>query len=635
MSFLRGMLWETVAVGALGALLVADSSVASAARRALAKCLGQSPPQLVWAVLAFFSWCCGRMNSSLAVMLVSVLPLISLVQTTLDDKALSKAASKLDRTRGSGNSSGDQDSAKAFGNAVLGAMWADFIGPVVAAQVKKALNGTLSKRNFPALKTLEVKQCHAGENPPELRTCEASVTGDGTLQIMGKMEFHAGHDFIVQLKARWARKLESLPPLAIHITGVRVAGSVLIRASKFTEEKPHVEHLSFSFIEAPKVSFNIEPMGKRSLDITLLPGMSAWLDKLIASGLERHAVWPKKIVVDSSQKRSRGGSGDSGAALGLSTLKSGGDVTSRKDYQEAALSPNIDVGEVGNVEAELEAELLNLKEGEAVSLFREGEQKIIKEGWLQKEGAKVKSVRKRYFCLLEGSLIYYEDDTRKVCRGEVALSQATKVIAMEHNKRKQLQGLCGFAVTHGLQNREKIILATEDGEAGRRSWIEQIRLAADPARAPAKPGIAEGNAASTDTTDAGQSPSRVRSPSRPGGAEDVSSPSSSSSAHDRSSTPGTPRGAESDGGASIDQVPPPETSHGRELSGGSFEEEVLAEEPDPAAGPAQREELPTRPAGEATGSSTPDSGGGLPVTRARSSGLPAGLESPLKFRGVA
>lgn len=303
MSFLRGMLWETVAAGALGALLVADSSVASAARRALAKCLGQSPPQLVWVVLAFFSWCCGRMNSSLAVMLVSVLPLISVVQTTLDDKALSKAASKLDRTRGSGNSSGDQDSAKAFGNAVLGAMWADFIGPVVAAQVKKALNGTLSKRNFPALKTLEVKQCHAGENPPEIRTCEASVTGDGTLQIMGKMEFHAGHDFIVQLKARWARKLESLPPLAIHITGVRVAGSVLIRASKFTEEKPHVEHLSFSFIEAPKVSFNIEPMGKRSLDITLLPGMSAWLDKLIASGLERHAVWPKKIVVDSSQKR--------------------------------------------------------------------------------------------------------------------------------------------------------------------------------------------------------------------------------------------------------------------------------------------------------------------------------------------
>ena len=215
----------------------------------------------------------------------------------------------------------------------------------------------------------------------------------------------------------------------------------------------------------------------------------------------------------------------------------------------------------------------------------------------------MKSVRKRYFCLLEGSLIYYEDDTRKVCRGEVALSQATKVIAMEHNKRKQLQGLCGFAVTHGLQNREKIILATEDGEAGRRSWIEQIRLAADPARAPAKLGIAEGNAASTDITDAGQSPPRVRSPSRPGGAEDVSSPSSSSSAHDRSSTPGTPRGAESDGGASIDQVPPPETSLGRELSGGSFEEEVSLKSPTPLRGRrrgksslrAPLERLPDRP----------------------------------------
>jgi len=637
MSLLRGVLWETAAVGALGALLLADSSVASAARRALAKCLGQSPPQLVWVVLAFFSWFCGRMNSSLAVLLVSVLPLISVVQSTLDDKALSKVASKLDRT---GGSSGDQGSAKAFGNAVLGAMWADFVGPVVAARVKKALNGTLSKRNFPALKSLEVKQCHAGENPPELRTCEASVTGDGTLQIMGKMEFHAGHDFVVQLKARWARKLESLPPLAIHITGVRVSGSVLIRARKFTEEKPHVEHLSFSFIEAPKVSFNIEPMGKRSLDITLLPGMRSWLDKLISSGLERHVVWPQKIVVDSSQKRSKGGSGDSGAPLGLSTPKSGGDVTTRKGFQKAAPSPKIDVGEVGNVEAELEAELLNLKDGEAVSLFREGEQKIIKEGWLQKEGAKVKTIKRRYFCLLQGSLIYYEDDNRKVCRGEIALSHETKVIAMEHNKRKQLQGLCGFAVTHGQQNREKIILATEDGEAGRRSWIEQIRLAADPARVSEQPGIAGANAVASDTA-TGQSLPRVRSGSRPGdGAEDISSPSRSSAIDDSSSTPSTPRGseAESEGGASI-EAPPPESSLRRELPDGSFEEENSTEEPAPAAWPTRRdeeeEELLARPEWEANSPPMSNLEGGLPLTRARSSGLSAGLESPLKFSGVA
>ena len=556
------------------------------------------------------------------------------MQSTLDDKALSKAASKLDRT---GGSSADQGSAKAFGNAVLGAMWADFIGPVVAARVKQALNGTLSKRNFPALKTLEVKQCHAGENPPELRTCEASVTGDGTLQIMGKMEFYAGHDFVVQLKARWARKLDSLPPLAIHITGVQVSGSVLIRARKFTAEKPHVEHLSFSFIEAPKVSFNIEPMGKRSLDITLLPGMRAWLDKVISSGLERHVVWPQKIVLDSSQKKSKGGSGDSGAPLvPLSTPTLGADVTPRKSFQEAAPSPKIDVGEVGNVEAELEAELLHLKDGEAVSLFSDGEQKIIKEGWLQKEGAKVKSIKRRYFCLLQGSLIYYEDDTRKVCRGEVALSQETKVIAMEHNKRKQLQGLCGFAVTHGQQNREKIILATEDGEAGRRSWIEQIRMAADPARASEQPRIAGAKAVAADTA-TGLSVPRVRSGSKPvDDAEDISYPPSSSAVDDSSSTPSTSRGseAESEGGVSI-EAPPPGSSLRRELPGGSFDKANSTEEPGPAARPTQRdeeeEELLTHPEEGATCPPLSDSEGGLPLTRARSSGLPAGLESPMKF----
>ena len=66
------------------------------------------------------------------------------------------------------------------------------------------------------------------ETPPELKTCEASVIGDGILQITGKIEFKAGHDFVVQQKARWARKLESLTQLAIHITCVRVSGSVLI-----------------------------------------------------------------------------------------------------------------------------------------------------------------------------------------------------------------------------------------------------------------------------------------------------------------------------------------------------------------------------------------------------------------------
>lgn len=479
MTFLRSVLWETAAVGALGAVLLADTAVASAARRGLLRCLGESPPQLVWVVLAFFSWACGRMNSSLAVLLVSVLPLISVVQSSFEGKAATRAAFKSAAKQGreGGAVDGHQDSAKAFGNAVIGAMWGDLIGPVVADRVKRALNSALSKRTFPALRALEVKQCHFGENAPELRTCEASITGDGALKIMGKMDFQAGHDFVVQLKARWARKLESLPPLAIHITGVRVSGSVLIRASKFTSEKPHVQHMSFSFIEAPKISFNIEPMGKRSLDITLLPGMSAWLDKVISSGLERHAVWPKSIVVDSQKGRRDDPVGGVSEPQGAGTPDKG---DPRGGAQEAMASPRIDFAGAASVEAELEAELTNLKDGGAVSLFSEGEQKIIMEGWLQKEGAKVKSVKRRYFCLLRGSLLYYDDDTRKVCRGEISLSPETKVIAMEHNRRRQLQSLCSFAVTHGLHNREKIILASEDGEEGRKSWIKQIRLAANP-----------------------------------------------------------------------------------------------------------------------------------------------------------
>ncbi len=170
--------------------------------------------------------------------------------------------------------------------------------------------------------------------------------------------------------------------------------------------------------------------------------------------------------------------------------------------------------------------------------------------------------------------------------------------------------------------------------------IEQIRLAADPARVSEQPGIAGANAVASDTA-TGQSLPRVRSGSRPGdGAEDISSPSRSSAIDDSSSTPSTPRGseAESEGGASI-EAPPPESSLRRELPDGSFEEENSTEEPAPAAWPTRRdeeeEELLARPEWEANSPPMSNLEGGLPLTRARSSGLSAGLESPLKFSGVA
>ena len=263
------------------------------ARRAFRALLARCPPHVSWVGLSAFCWACGRCHCTFLVLVLCVLPIIGSIQREVARKThnISKLAEKENKN------SGEDNSAVAACNAMIRGLWPQAAGPHLATICKTNMNKQLAKTTPKTLKKLEVKRCVMGDAPPVFTTCDISLLGDGSIQMLGNFNFVADEKMVIQIKARFKGRFEKLPPIAIHITKMTMSGTGKMRLSDFTGEKPHVKRVSMTFTQTPEISFSIEPLGKRSFDLTLLPGVGAFLKTMMENALRNHVVEPNKMVL--------------------------------------------------------------------------------------------------------------------------------------------------------------------------------------------------------------------------------------------------------------------------------------------------------------------------------------------------
>lgn len=92
--------------------------------------------------------------------------------------------------------------------------------------------------------------------------------------------------------------------------------------------------------------------------------------------------------------------------------------------------------------------------------------KVIKEGYLEKQGALVKNWKRRYFILKKGSLYYYKEKEAKTPRGLINLINAQ----VTSNESSNMNYVHTFCILTG--NRTWIIAAKDEAE--KQSWIQAI-----------------------------------------------------------------------------------------------------------------------------------------------------------------
>ncbi|KAI3411505.1 uncharacterized protein J3R85_017931 [Psidium guajava] len=149
------------------------------------------------------------------------------------------------------------------------------------------------------VKEASIQRLYLGSKPPlftEVRVIRQSTDDDHLVLQLGVNFLNT--DDISAIFAVKLRKAFGFGMLAkLHMTGMHVEGKVLLGV-KFIPTWPYLGRLRVCFAEPPYFQMTLKPMSSYGLDVTELPGVSGWIDKLLSVAFEQSLVEPNMLVVD-------------------------------------------------------------------------------------------------------------------------------------------------------------------------------------------------------------------------------------------------------------------------------------------------------------------------------------------------
>ncbi|GMJ05363.1 hypothetical protein like AT1G53590 [Hibiscus trionum] len=148
------------------------------------------------------------------------------------------------------------------------------------------------------VKKAVVQHLYLGRAPPlftEMRVLRECSDDDHLVLELG-MNFLTADDMSAILAVKLRKRLGGMRA-KLHVTGMHVEGKVLIGV-KFIRKWPFLGRLRVCFAEPPYFQMTVKPVFTRGLDVTELPGIAGWLDKLLSIAFEQTLVEPNMLVVD-------------------------------------------------------------------------------------------------------------------------------------------------------------------------------------------------------------------------------------------------------------------------------------------------------------------------------------------------
>ncbi|KAK9049322.1 hypothetical protein SSX86_031712 [Deinandra increscens subsp. villosa] len=144
-----------------------------------------------------------------------------------------------------------------------------------------------------------IQNLYLGRSPPmftEMRVCRQS-TGDDHLVFELGMNFRTADDMNAILAVKLTKTLGFGMWTKMHLTGMHVEGKVLVGV-KFLPTWPFLGRLRVCFLEPPYFQVTVKPIFAHGFDVTELPGIAGWLDKLLTLAFQETLVEPNMLVVD-------------------------------------------------------------------------------------------------------------------------------------------------------------------------------------------------------------------------------------------------------------------------------------------------------------------------------------------------
>lgn len=148
-------------------------------------------------------------------------------------------------------------------------------------------------------KKAAVQQLYLGRSPPiftEIRILH-EPDGDDDMTLELGMNFLSAEDMVAVLAVQPRKRLGFGMRAKMHVTGMHVEGKVLV-GIKFIHHWPFIGRVRICFVEPPYFQMTVKPIFHHGVDVTEIPGIAGWLDKILAIAFEETLVEPNMLVVD-------------------------------------------------------------------------------------------------------------------------------------------------------------------------------------------------------------------------------------------------------------------------------------------------------------------------------------------------
>ncbi|KAM7495353.1 hypothetical protein LguiB_029962 [Lonicera macranthoides] len=148
------------------------------------------------------------------------------------------------------------------------------------------------------VKDAMVQSLYMGRAPPlftEIRVLRE--TSDDHLVLQLGMNFRTAEDMSAILAVKLRKRLGFGMSAKLHLMGMHVEGKVLVGV-KFINRWPFLGRLRVCFVEPPYFQMTVKPLIAHGFDVTELPGIAGWIDKLLTVAFEETLVEPNMLVVD-------------------------------------------------------------------------------------------------------------------------------------------------------------------------------------------------------------------------------------------------------------------------------------------------------------------------------------------------
>lgn len=179
-------------------------------------------------------------------------------------------------------------------------MWGTCMEEIVSQKILLPIVPWFLEKYKPwTVKEAVVQQLYLGRCPPVftyMRVLHQSNDDDHLVLELG-MDFLTADDMGALLAVKLRKSIGFGMSAKLHLLGMHVEGKVLVGV-KFVRKWPFLGRVRLCFVEPPYFQMTVKPIFTHGLDVTELPGIAGWLDKLLSVAFEQTLVEPNMLVVD-------------------------------------------------------------------------------------------------------------------------------------------------------------------------------------------------------------------------------------------------------------------------------------------------------------------------------------------------